>query len=328
MKLSIIIVSYNTAQLTTQCLAAVLLSLESFPGLLEATEVIVVDNNSSDNSVAAIKDFSKTHPKLQLRLLPQQTNLGFGRANNIGIAKSSGELLLFLNSDTVCQVQSIPLLLEAFQAHPLQQPTADLSSYRHKLDRLGVVSAQLLNVDGSMQPQGGSFPTLVSLACHMLMLDDLPLVGRWLPSTQHTGRRQTTPQSRMYQQDWVAATAMMVRRALIDEVGHFDPDIFMYGEDVELCIRSRNHHWDIAIEPSALVMHYGSASSSSATAITGELMSYLYIWRKHKPHWQRPYAKGLLLLGCQLRSWLFGTILQNQEKAKIYQAAIKEVRSQ
>jgi GT2 family glycosyltransferase len=110
----------------------------------------------------------------------------------------------------------------------------------------------------------------------------------------------------------------MIRRQTYQEIGELDPNIFMYGEDIEWCMRARDHHWDIAIDPAAVITHLGSASSSSSRAIIGEAMGYLYIWSKHKPLWQRPLAKKLLQLGSLLRIWLFGTMVKRPHRAAVY----------
>jgi GT2 family glycosyltransferase len=111
---------------------------------------------------------------------------------------------------------------------------------------------------------------------------------------------------------------MMIRKAVFSEVGLLDENIFMYGEDVEFCLRARSHHWDVAIDTQAVVTHLGSASSSSVRAIEGELKGYLYIWSKHGPLWQLPLVKLILKAGCVLRWLVFGTMAKQPEKAQAY----------
>jgi len=158
----------------------------------------------------------------------------------------------------------------------------------------------------------------------MTLLDDLPFIGQWLPTTQKTGFSQRSSlrykleDSRVIQRDWVSAAALMVRREVFSEVGLLDENIFMYGEDMELCLRAKNHHWDVAIDPRAIVTHLGSASSSSTKAIEGEFAGYLYIWSKHKPLWQLPLVKVILKLGAFIRVILFGTIFRDQSRADAY----------
>jgi GT2 family glycosyltransferase len=326
MLLSIIIVSYNTKALTLQTLESVDAAIRTSTRLKRNTEVFVVDNNSSDDSVRAIKTFAATHP--YVHVLAQKENLGFGKANNLAAAQATGAYLLFLNSDTIVQPNALDELVSAFMAHPVAESTAHLSSYGSTLDRIGIIASQLLNTDGSIQPQGGNFPTLATLFFHMSMLDDLPLIGPLLPSTQHTGRRTQfgTPSSTLVQKDWVGGTALAIRAETAAEIGLFDPAIFMYGEDIELCLRARHHHWDVAIASTSLITHLGSASSTSENAIIGELRGYLYIWSKHKSIWQYSIAKTLLLFGCLLRALLFGTIIKDTERAAVYTNAYHQLK--
>ncbi len=304
MLLSIIIVSYNTKNLTLQTLHSVKTQIDRSETLKNHTEVFVVDNNSQDDSVAAVKELCKTWP---IKLLVNQENLGFARANNQAIATAQGQYILLLNSDTIVHEHTLTKMIEYLEKNP----------------HVGVLSASLINRDGTPQAQGGSFPTLFSIALHMLMIDDLPLVKKLLPSTQHTGFNVSDQQIR--NKDWVGGTAMMVRKTVFDEVGLLDQNIFMYGEDVEFCMRARDHHWLIEIQPQAVITHIGSASSSSANAIMGEFKGYLYIWSKHKPLWQMSYLKFLLRSGCFLRVILFKSIINKPEKAKIYATIFKDM---
>ena len=325
MTLSIIIVSYNTAQLTVDAVNSVLNDLASYQPLAEKTEIIIVDNNSHDDSKAMLKRLAKSSKVVPISLIYNQENLGFAQANNQGIKQATGEFILLLNSDTRVQPGALTQLINSFTKHPLDGTTARLSSHQGKLDHLGILAASLLNEDGSYQPQGGSLPTLTRLAVQMLLLDDLPLIGKLLPTVQETGlagARKTHSSSQLQQKGWVAGTAMMIRRQVIEEVGMLDPNIFMYGEDIEFCLRAKNKHWDVALDPQAKVVHLGSASSSSEQAIWGEIKAYLYIWAKHKPHWQRRFLKMILYLGIVLRICLYRFAVKNKKLAKTYQQAL------
>lgn len=329
MLLSVIIVSYNTADLTVQTLRSLEHDIRSSQKLKSKTEVFVVDNNSKDNSVEQIKAFKHTSP-LQITLLTNDDNRGFAAANNQAIKKSTGKYVMLLNSDTIVQLGTMEKMITAFE-QTKDTATAVLSSASHDLDHLGILAATLLNQDDTIQPQGGSFPSLKTLFFHMSLLDDLPLIGNLLPSTQHTGLRknqkaslglddtveQTPEKADLVLSDWVGGAAMMIRREVIDEVGLLDEAIFMYGEDVEWCMRARAHHWDVAIHNGAYVTHLQSQSGSNENALQGELLGYLYIWSKHKLLWQLPLAKGILLFGVLLRIILF-SILGKRRKAQVY----------
>jgi GT2 family glycosyltransferase len=329
MLLSIIIVSYNTKELTIQALESVVQDLSSSKLLDQKSEIIVIDNNSEDDSVLAIKNLSRNSP-IPIAVIENPTNTGFAQANNFGVQRSKGKYILLLNSDVIVKIGALEKMVETMESIPLNESTAYISSRKGKLDRLGILAATLLNRDGTLQPQGGAVPTLLSVFTQMFFLDDLPIIGRLLPSAQHTGYnvRQsvqvTAEEATPYPQDWVGGTAMLVRRVVFDEIGLLDQNIFMYGEDVELCMRARAHHWDVAIHPGAHITHYGSASSSSKNAILGEFRGFIFIWAKHKPLWQMPFLKLILRMGCLLRIFLF-SLLKKKEKASIYMMAIKDV---
>lgn len=340
--LSVIIVSYNTKDLTLQTLESVVKDVEDSKTLFGSSEIIVVDNQSKDGSPQALIRFvaktkKQTKNQVPIFLLRNRSNKGFGAANNQGIEKASGKFLLFLNPDTIVQQGALEKLVMSFFENKDSLDEAVISHSHNQLDRLGIVAATLINEDGTLQPQGGDFPNLISLFCQMSLLDDLPIIGRFLPSIQHTGRRaiehltpnsQSTPTSQsrdLILKNWVAATAMMVKREVIDEVGNFDENIFMYAEDVELCMRTRHHLWDVALHPSARVIHLQHQSGSQFNSRKGEFDGLLYIWSKHKPLWQIPLAKLILQFGALLRVVLFATIARDTDKLKTYRKIFRSL---
>ncbi len=321
--LSVIIVSYNTADLTLQAVKSCIKDINSSQLLTDHSEIIVVDNHSTDDSYKQLLKLKKGCSYLSI--LRNDENLGFSQANNLGIKQSRGQYILLLNSDTKVQADSLSQLVTSMEHYPVNSSTAQLSSHKGVLDHLGILAATLLNPDGTLQPQGGSLPSLFSLAVHMFFLDDLPILGKLLPTIQETGRAArylNSNRTEPIQKDWVGGAAMLIRRQLIEEIGLLDPNIFMYGEDLEYCLRAKHRHWDIAIDPQAKVVHYGSASSSSENALLGEYKTLIYIWAKHKPGWQMYPAKTLLFFGAILRIILFGTILKNKAKAQVYKKAL------
>lgn len=314
--LSIIIVSYNTSTLTIQTLNSLVISLKKSQ-LEKKCEIIVVDNHSLDDSVKQIQQFAKK-ANLFVKLIINQKNLGFGTANNQAIKQALGKYLLFLNSDTIIQDEAIKQLLEFFEKHPFDDRTALNKSSLNKLDKLGILAADLRNQNGSFQAQGGDLPTLSNIFTQMLFIDDLPIIGKLFKSYQHTGRRSNKTTGQLEQKGWVAATAMMVSKQMLSEIGTFDENIFLYAEDVELCIRAKKHHYDIAIYHPAKVIHLQNQSSSNARALKGEFDGLIYIFSKHHPLWQMRILKLILKFGALLRICLFATMQQDQKKSHIY----------
>ncbi len=325
MKLSIIVVSYNTKDLTIQTLESAIQEINSTKLLKDQTEIFVVDNNSNDDSVKACKNLLQKLKFPHYQVLVNKKNLGFARANNHASKLAKGKYLLLLNSDTITQPGSLRLLVETMEKTAVQEKTASLQS-SGPFDKLGILAPTLLNEDGSIQNQGGSLPSLLTVTSQMLFLDDVPFFGKFFPSTQHTGLSDFAFQSydentpKLISKGWVAGTAMLIRRELIDEIGMLDENIFMYGEDQEYCLRAHHHHFDVAIHPKAKIVHFGQASSSSRNAILGEIKGYLYIWRKHKPSWQLPLLKLILFKGCLLRQ-IYYSLRGRSVPAQIYKEA-------
>ena len=328
MTLTIIIVSYNTKKLTLQTIEAAWKEAQSSKILAKRTEVIIVDNDSKDNTATAIRD---SFDSKNIKVIANKHNKGFASANNQGIKVAKGKYIILLNSDTIVQKGGLSTMIKTFERFPLDDTTATLASEKNKIDKLGILAPTLLNPDGTLQPQGGDLPTLFSLFNHMSFLDDLPIIGKLLPSTQHTGFRQSeklryhTNDTRLIKRGWVGGTAMMIRKEVIKEIGLLDDAIFMYGEDTEYCMRASHHHFDIAIDPQAKITHFSQASSSSANAIKGEFKSYIYNWSKHKPLWQIPTIKLILKMGIIFRIIAFSTIKLDKKRCQIYRELLSQI---
>src|SRR5438105_1318163 len=145
MLLSIIIVSYNTQDLTLKTLQSVADDVDQSPILLNNTEVFVVDNNSQDISVRVARDFFEKHASLHGQVSANFENVGFAKANNQAIQKAAGKYILLLNSDTIVQAGSLTHMVQTFERNPLQETTSVLASQKGKLDRLGILAATLVN---------------------------------------------------------------------------------------------------------------------------------------------------------------------------------------
>ena len=332
--LSVIIVSYNTKDLTIQALTSLLKEIKSSDLLKKKSEILLVDNHSQDGSIQAIKQFFHQAKFRDYQLIVNKKNLGFARANNQALKQAQGQYLLLLNSDTIVQPGAIDTLVKTFIQHPDQLATATTQDSDEIVDYLGILSPTLLNADGSLQPQGGSQISLRAIFNQMFFLDDLPVIGKYLPSTQQTGRSQQLNQQQLLDKQrqqtqliykaWVSGAAMMIRKAVIDQIGYLDKNIFMYGEDQEFCLRARNHHFDIAVHPHAEVVHLGSASSSSEQAIVGEFKSYQYIWQKHFPAYQQRLLRWILRAGARFRMLIY-RLTGNQRQATIYREALAAI---
>lgn len=250
--LSIIIVSYNTKDLTMKCLESI------YNRQWKVNfEVILVDNASSDGTVSSI---SKKYKKVTV--VESGSNLGFAGGNNLGLAKSLGRWCLLLNSDTEVADGSIDALIE------------DADS-----GRSGILSAKLLNKDGSFQANGGQLPGLWSNFVWICGLDDiLPRVfGKF------SYQMRKLEDFRRVGVGWVSATAMLISGKVLEEVGLLDDKIFMYGEDVDYCMRARKEGFNIGWCEKAEIVHLGGGSSKNPKMLQlkGEIVGLYYIYRKH-----------------------------------------------
>jgi GT2 family glycosyltransferase len=217
MKLSIVLVSYNTKKLLDDCLRSIFLSYRD-------CQVIVVDNASSDGSVEMVKS---KYP--QVNLIKNKKNLGFGKANNLGAQKAAGEIIFFLNSDTIVPSSSLRKLVSFFKDH-LQA---------------GIVSPKVVLKNGQAQPYSfGDDPTILSLIKEKLI--------------------KNQSQARTKKVDWVTGAALAIRRNLFKKLAGFDEKIFMYFEDNDLCFRARQLGWQVWLNPQSEIIHIGGASKKDS----------------------------------------------------------------
>lgn len=300
MKLSIIIVSYNTSTLLQNCLSSVYKAL-SFGNLDKTSEVIVVDNASADESVRMVaENFPKVH------LICNKKNVGFAKANNQGIRKAKGKYILLLNSDTVVPPDALTNLLIAAK----------------KEKDVAVVGGRLLNTDGSIQASAGFSPNLFRVFCWMTFLDDLPYLSLFL-QPYHIEERKFYEKPQ--QIDWVSGACLLLKREVLAKVGSLDEKIFMYGEEVEWCYRVAKAGYKILYTPEANIYHSKGASGEGKEAGIIEEYSYLrYFYLKHKPYWQYLILSALLAYGALLRFVVFGIIGRYRERRDLYAKLLKK----
>ena len=197
---SVIIVSYNNSDVLKQTLFSIKEML-----LEPAYETIVVDNASKDNNVLMLE---KEFPEISL--IKSNTNLGFGKACNLGARYAKGGFLLLVNSDILFQGNPLPEMIAIF----------------NKLEDVGALGVQLHNLDGSEQPSGFRFPGLFMRFIQLIGLKKLIL--KMIPSIRMNSEA-------VFKVDFVSGAFLMLEKKLFDEVGGFDERYFMYLEDADLC---------------------------------------------------------------------------------------------
>lgn len=299
MILSVIIVSYNTKDLLDKCLSSLFDSLKN-AGLTGSSEVIVVDNNSKDQTIEFVKRKYK-----DVKIIQNSSNLGFGGANNQGIRQAKGDFVLLLNSDTVLYPDTIKSSLEE-----IGKMNAD------------ILGPALLNPDGSIQQSVGYFPNLIRVFCWMLFLDNIGFIYNLIkPYHVKAGSFYTS----VHWVDWVTGAYLFAKRKVFEK-NLFDPKVFMYAEEVELCYRIKKQGFKILYSPVSTLLHLkGGSGFGQIAGIKEELYGIEYFYRKHGNILTFVAVKLLLMLGALLRVIIFGIIVKSEKRKKIYQEYIKLV---
>ncbi len=279
---AVIIVSFNTRDLTLACIRSLKEHSRSC-----ALEIIVVDNASRDDSVAAI---AREHP--DVRLVVNKDNKGFAAANNQGLAIAGGEWLLLLNSDTELTEDSLGATLRCAAAHP----------------RCGVVGCRLIGRDGRQQSSVFRYLSLREMAINMFVPNRLMRRSRLLGFSRYT----SVDRDRTLAVEVVAGAYMLLPRKVYETVGGMDEDFFMYGEEAEWCWRIRRAGWDVLYCPDTRITHHGGASakqdwSSMSLALAKSQVLFLRKTRGTAVAWLanalmtlRDLPRGLLWLALRL----------------------------
>lgn len=295
--LSIVIVNYNTAKITVDCLKSVFadkgleFDLSKINSSLKTpTEIILVDNNSVDSSLADVRKL-----KYPVKIIANKDNAGFGKGNNQGFKVAQGNYILLLNTDTIILHSAISQSLDWLSSHP--------ESYG--------CTAQLLNANKSIQASGGYFPNLGNVFTWCLGIDDLPLVNKIVkPLHPHTPTFYThdTFYLKDHPQDWVTGAYMLVRKNVLDQVGGFDPDYFMYSEELEMCFRihQKNPQSQLWYLVGPQIIHLGGASSKNKQfSFDKEYQGILHFFQKHRPDYETKIVSVLVKINRFLRSTVY-----------------------
>jgi len=246
MKVSVIIVNYNVKYFLEVCIHSVMRAAAGMDA-----EIIVVDNNSTDESCAMLRG---QFP--DVKLIENKDNKGFSKANNQGVAIASGEYILFLNPDTVMPENFLQKTLAYMDAHP----------------EAGALGPRLIDGKGQFAPDAKkSFPTLSVALFKTIGINKLfknsPYFNKYY--AVHIGERQTA------QVEVLSGCCMLVRRKAMDEAGGaFDEDYFMYCEDVDLSYRIEKHGYKNIYFPEVDLIHYKGESTRKMT------LSYVRIFNE------------------------------------------------
>ncbi len=286
MRTSVIIVNWNTKDLLRQTLASL------FQATRVQLEVIVVDNASADGSVEMVKaEFP------DVVLIVNEANLGFGKANNIGLKRATGNFLFLLNSDTITHEGAVDVLVQYLSEHA----------------EVGMVGPKLLNSDGSFQH-----------ACRRRLPNPinsffyLSGIGKLFPGSKrlnaYKGEAESPDVSGVVEA--ISGAAMLFRREVYHAVGGFDERFFMYGEDLDLCKRVLDAGFPIHYVHTSVITHLGGQSSKKSR-VRSIRNFYHAMWLYYDKHFAGVHSgvfRGLVWVGI----WLayFRALCKNMVKPK------------
>lgn len=289
MDLSIIVVNWNTRDMTRNCLLSVFQALQGPDAERINAEVILIDNASSDGSVEMVEqDFP------QVKLIKNSDNLGFAKANNQGFEIAEGRHLLLLNSDTLIHGDAMSLSVKYLDDHP----------------QVGALGIKALNGDGSTQMTCHQFPSLLNMA--------LMASGLWkLKWPKFFGRYHMTDWKRDSEREVevISGCYLMLRREVLMQVGPLDESFFFFGEETDWCRSMRRAGWILIFSPLGTFTHFGSVSANKLNHRRDLLLAGAKV---------RLHRKDSLLAGCL--AWLI-TVFFNVSRAAFWTFAALLSRS-
>src|SRR3989344_608432 len=278
MKLSIIIVSYNTKDYLHLALQSIKQSRDKL-----AKEVIIVDNGSSDGSKEMIsRQFN------WVKLIPTPKNLGYASANNLGLNQARGEYILFLNSDTQILPDTLSIMVDFMDRHP----------------DVGISTCRVELPSGQIDPASHrGFPTPWVALTYFTGLETafpkLRLFGQY-----HQGWQDL---STLHEIDSPAGAFFLTRKLILDAIGGFDDRFFMYAEDLDLSLRIKQAGWKIMYVPLTKIIHHKKKSGRESTHIPTRTQTHdqffitmKLFYDKHYKHRYPLIIRWLVLMGIKI----------------------------
>ena len=265
MDLSVIIVNYRTYDLTKQTIESVINKKHPF-----SYAIYVVDNASADGSLENLqRDFSKESEDGLIKFIVNEENKGFAHANNLAMNQISSKYVLLLNSDTIVIDDCLEKCIE----------------YMESDSTLGAVGCKVVLPDGTLDKAcRRSFPDPNISFYRMTGLSHI------FPKSKRFGRYNLTylDEDETYEVDCLVGAFMMVRSAVVDQIGSLDETFFMYGEDIDWCYRIKAAGWKIVYYSDAKIIHYKGASSKQKNKLIYEFYKAMYIF--YNKHYKNEYS--------------------------------------
>lgn len=285
--LSIIILNYNTGQTTLNCLESIIASnLENLK-----IEIIVVDNHSTDNSIELLKKFKQNNSQFDISIIRNQENLGFSAGNNTGLKRANAKNILLLNSDVILEKDTLIKQIIFNKQYP----------------QFSASTCKLLLKKGDIDPAcHRGFPTPWASLTYFLKLEKI------FPKTKIFGQYHQgwKDMNSAHAVDAISGAFFFVKKEILEKVGLLDEGFFMYGEDLDWCLRIKEAGFMIGYYPENKAIHLKGVSGRKQKNTTGSKTSY-YFWDSmeifYRKHYQKKYFK--------LLNWIIIKLI-NRQKSK------------
>lgn len=263
MDLSIIIVNYNTYDLTKQTIDSVINTKHNFQ-----YEILLIDNASRDGSIEKLQEeYVALISKGLLQIFINGDNLGFSKANNIGIKASRGKYILLLNSDTTVNDDCLEKCISKMETNT----------------DIGALGCKVILPDGSLDHAcKRGFPTPKASLYYLLKLHKLNPLKYGLYDALYLNENEVGEVGS------IMGAFMLMPKAVLNKVGFLDEDFFMYGEDIDLCYRIKESGYKILYYPEANITHYkGGSSKKKRTKVIYDFHEAMWIF--YKKHYYKKY---------------------------------------
>lgn len=236
MDVSIILVNYNTQKMTSECIDSIFKYTKGV-----SFEIILVDNNSKDGSS---KYFANDK---RVKFIEAGDNLGFGRANNLGLKYATGKYIFFLNTDTLLLNNAVKLFFDYGEAH--------------LNEKIGGVGCLLLGKENQVIHSFAKFPTITMVLYNSIFNHILGKFGHYRNLLDITHDDTSKPS---FHVDYVTGADLFVAKKVIDECGAFDPDFFMYYEETEMQHRWGRKGYTARVIKTPSIIHLAGMSTQNA----------------------------------------------------------------
>lgn len=279
--ISIIIVTWNNGKVIKKCIESILNSTDPI-------EIVIVDNQSTDNTIDIIKEFNFE----DINLIQPNENLGFAKANNLGVSHAQGEYILLLNPDTILKKVDL------------------LGLTRLLNDKVGLIGCKLLNQDGTLQPSCYCFDTPKNIILEQFMLGKLIPEALKKVYTPYLSKHNT----QMFV-DWLVGAFLLITKKDYERIGGFSTEYFLYAEDMDIAYKIHEISKRVLFDPSNSIVHLGGVSEKQdVSSSKQEKMLQSRMIFAHKYHYR--FNMKVFLISYRIKTMItsFTSLFSKQSK--------------